>query len=394
VPEFRETIDVVEIVERARSLWRDARDRANALGVELFAKAAVRRRVARDLQPRIAASDSVYETGLAVRLFSAGSDNAGFAATSGLSSKVVRWAVDAAGNNAARVTATAPAESDPVAPARWDLDPATPHPSLESLTAALEAHPELEWIEAGTTVEVIIGAGGWFAARRRLRLWALVGGPDGRLVAQRGIDGWERLLDSTREAEPLIPSSKHADSNVLELSPEAAAPLVAALVAEFHIREQSAVARFGRGWDVVDDPTLEEGLSGGTFDDVGFPAEKTILAENGIWVGRLGGPGTFRRNSYREPPVESACNLVMPAGAAASTPAARWTACRCRVLRISANVWVLGLESPATGRSAERERRWIRARPQAIVGACSARLGASRVTSEGPSVPSLIFDGL
>jgi hypothetical protein len=80
---------------------------------------------------------------------------------------------------------------------------------------------------------------------------------------------------------------------VLVLNPDAAASVVAALVAAFHGNAGPPVDAPGRGWDVADEPTRHDGLAGGSFDDAGFPAASRALASDGVWVGRLAGPGTF-----------------------------------------------------------------------------------------------------
>jgi hypothetical protein len=98
--------------------------------------------------------------------------------------------------------------------------------------------------------------------------------------------------------------------------------------------------------------------------------------------------------SFREPPTESASNLVMSSGNGESVAFRATVALRCRVLRPSAELWVMELDLIAPGGGGELERRWIRMKPQALLEACAARLGKSTVTSAGPIVPALRFDGL
>jgi len=392
VPKLQQSLDVEAIVDRARSLWGDAVGRASSARVELFAKAALRYRVTRDLDGISATFDRVFESGLALRAFRVGHERAGFAATSGLSDDVLRWAVDTACTYRAQATALAPSPSASIAAARWDLDAAISLPSEETLTAGLIARPYLEWIEAGTTVEVLIGAEGWLAARRRHRLWALAGGPATRLVAQRGFAGWEQLLDGSGADDSVESLAASADLEVLVLAPDAASSVVAALVEAFHGTGSAQWAECGDGWDVVDEPVRPDGLSGGSFDDAGFPAVSRVLATNGVWVGRLGGPGSFRRASFREPPTESATNLVMAPGKAKSIPVRAAVARRCRVLRPSPGLWVLELDLVEVGSGGGLERLWVRVRPRALLSACAARLGRPRVTPAGPVVPSLLLE--
>ena len=390
--ELQQSLDFEAIVDRARSLWRDAADRASTARVELFAKAALRFRVTRDLDGTSATFDRAFESGLALRAFRAGHERAGFAAASGLSDDVLRWAVDTACTYRAQAPASAPHSSDAIAAERRDLDAAICLPSEETLTTGLIARPHLEWIEAGTTIEILIGAEGWLAARRRHRLWALGQGPDAKLVAQRGFAGWEQLLDGLGAHDPFESRALPAGLEALVLTPDAASSVVAALVDAFHGTGSAQWAECGDGWDIVDDPVRSDGLSGGSFDDAGFPAVSRVLAADGVWVERLGGPGTFRRGSFREPPVESATNLVMASGSARSIPARATVARRCRVLRPSPELWVLELDLVDTSNERGMERRWVRVRPRALLAACAARLGKPRVTSEGPIVPALLLE--
>jgi hypothetical protein len=394
VQEVQQSLDVEAIVDRARAVWRTALDRASTARVELFAKAALRYRVTRDLDGISATFDRVLESGLAMRALRPGHDRAGFAASSGLSAEVVRWAVDTACTYRAQAPASQPGPSDSVAAERWDLDAAVSLPGEETLTTALIARPYLEWIEAGTTVEVLIGAEGWLAARRRHRLWALGGGSCATLVAQRGLAGWERLLDSSWADDSFERRAVSAGLQVLVLTPDAASAVVAALVDAFHGTGPARWTKSGGGWDVVDEPVRPDGLTGGSFDDAGFPAVSRVLAADGFWVGRLGGPGTFRRASFREPPAESATNLVMASGRARSIPIRATVASRCRVLRPSPELWVLELDLVDAGSGGGLERRWVRVQPRALLAACAARLGKSTVTPAGPIVPALLFEGL
>jgi len=394
VQEVQQSLDVEAIVDRARAVWRTALDRASTARVELFAKAALRYRVTRDLDGISATFDRVLESGLAMRALRPGHDRAGFAASSGLSAEVARWAVDTACTYRAQAPASEPGPSDSVAAERWDLDAAVSLPGEETLTTALIARPYLEWIEAGTTVEVLIGAEGWLAARRRHRLWALGGGSGATLVAQRGLAGWESLLDSSWADDSFEPRAVSADLEVLVLTPDAASAVVAALVDAFHGTGPARWTKSGDGWDVVDEPARPDGLTGGSFDDAGFPAVSRVLAADGFWVGRLGGPGTFRRASFREPPTESATNLVMASGRARSIPIRATVASRCRVLRPSPELWVLELDLVDAGSGGGLERRWVRVQPRALLAACAARLGKSTVTPAGPIVPALLFEGL
>lgn len=386
-------LDVEGIADRARALWRDACDRATTAQVELFAKVAVRSRVTRDLSRVSARFDRAFESGLALRAFGAHHDHAGFAAASGFSVEVVRWAVDTACAFHAQASASAPGASDAVAEERWDLDTTAELPGEAALTNGLLTRPQIEWIEAGTTVEVLIGIEGWLAVRRRHRVWALSAGPEARLIAQRGFEGWERMLDSSGNDSSRFLGSAN-DLDVLLLTPDAAAPVVAALVAAFHGPGAAHVEAAGIGWRVSDEPIRHDGLAGGSFDDAGFPTTTRTLADDGVWVGRLDGPGTFRRTSFREPPTESATNLCVPSGPDEIIRNGVAVVERCRIFRPSAELWVMEIDlwDPSGGGGVER--RWIRVKPESLLSACVARVGRSTVTSSGPIVPVLRLEGL
>jgi len=394
MPEPELSFDVEAFVDCARSLWRDALDRASSVRLELFAKASRRFRVTRDLDGTGVTFDRAHESGLAVRVLGAGHQHAGFAAASGLSADVVRWAVDTASTFNAQAPASAPGPSDSIDAERWDLDAAVALPTEETLTTGLIARPKLEWVEAGTTVEVLIGAEGWLAARSRHRLWALGGGPAARLVAQRGFSRWEQLVDGSGDDASFETPSGSVDLGVLVLPPDAATSVVAASVEAFHGPASAQAMGFGHGWGVIDEPVRSDGLAGGSFDDAGYPSARRVLAADGRWLDRLSGPGTFRRSSFREPPKETATNLFMSSGEADHIPVGAAVARRCRVLRPSNELWVLELGLANRLNPSALERRWVRVHPGALIAACAARLGRTRVTPTGPIVPGLLFEGL
>jgi hypothetical protein len=337
--------------------------------------------------------DRASESGVAVRVSRAGDDHAGFAAASGLSPEVVRWAVDMASTFDAQAPSAAPRPSDTIVSDRRDLDPHVGLPSEEVLSRGVKSRPKLEWIEVGTTVEVLIGAEEWTTARRRHRFWALGADPYSRLVAQRGFAGWEALVDESGIDES-APASASTDLGVITLTRNAAGPIVAALVEAFHGPASVPPMDCGGGWDVSDEPVRPDGLVGGTFDDAGFPSISRPLAAKRLWLGKLSGPGTFHRSSFREPPRESATNLCIPSGTAESRPTRAALARRCRVLQLSQDLWVLELDLVSHPNRGEAERRWIRVQPQALVAACTSRVGCAKVTPGGPIVPGLSFEGL
>jgi hypothetical protein len=378
-------MDVDAFLERARALWSRASSSANRGRVELYAKTSLRIKVTRDLSEADVTIDRAHESGLAVRTSRAGRDRAGFAAASGLSDDVVTWATNVANDSSAQVTAAAPGPKDSIPVERRDLDADVVLPTPDELTECLIAHPDAEWVEAGTTLEVLVGADGWVAVRRRNRVWALTGERWRELLVQRGLRNWERLLDRLEDSPAFESYPNSLACTDLVLLPDGAAVIVAALVESLRDKDPSEWVDAGKAWEVIDDPLNSKGLAGGSFDDIGFPANSRVLVSGGLWVGELKGPGTFHRSSFREPPAESASNLVVAHGP--TKPLRGFVAPQCRLLRLSADQWVLELNQPDGP-------RWVRTGPGQLLAGCTDRLGGARVTPAGPIVPALRFEGL
>jgi hypothetical protein len=302
--------------------------------------------------------------------------------------------VDTACTFSARAPAAAPHPTDSIGAERWDLDASVALPGEETLTTGLIARPNLEWVEAGTTIELLIGAEGWLTARRRHRFWALSADHDVGLAAKRGFTGCEQLLDGLGDDDLFQAPRGVSDLGVLVLAPDAASAVVAALVGEFHGPRSVGSEEIGGGWNVIDEPVRTDGLAGGSFDDAGFPAATRELAVDGVWLGNLTGPGTFRRASFREPPSETATNLVVPSGEVNLLPARAAVARRCRVIRVSRDLWVLEVDLLNRPGLVGLDRRWVRVHPRALLAACASRLGEKRVTATGPIVAGLLFEGL
>lgn len=374
--------DVDALIDRTRSLWREASFRASRRRVEVYSKASVRHRVTR-VPGGGGAIDRALESGLAVRTWNAGQQAAGFAASSGLSIDSVRWAVGAAIGSHAQATTVSPGASDAILEERRDLDPEVTLPSDAELLEALDSHPDTHWVEAGTTVEILAGADGWITARRRHRFWAL--GHGRSLMAQRGFNGWQRLLGVDSVTPRRLHPNETGPAGVV-LRPDAAGVVVASLAERFHGSEPAEWVTPGSGWELIDDPIAPAGLAGGSFDDLGFPAARRVLCKDRLWVGGTTGPGTFWRSSFRDTPKESAANLTVLGDT--DQPAGHCVARHCNLLRPSPNVWVLELDLN------DAKRAWLRATPEAILAGCSTRLGGAVVTSLGPIVPALRFEGL
>jgi hypothetical protein len=219
-------------------------------------------------------------------------------------------------------------------------------------------------------------------------------GLEGRLFAQRGFDGWEELLSREDIQFPVASADGLGRSKPLLMTPRAAAPIVTALVQSFHLAGSAPIEGVGSGWELADDPARPDALSGGTFDDAGFPATRRVLAQGGVWVGPVAGPGTMRRSAFRDPPAENVTNLVMDGGEITASLGAVLVVKRSRVIRSSQELWVLELDVASRENPAELERIWIRTEPRLLLLGCASRLGGSQVTPDGPTVPALLFEGI
>jgi|KBSSwiStaDraftv2_1062776.scaffolds.fasta_scaffold00360_25 hypothetical protein len=374
-------IDVEHVIDRARALWRRASGKVPTAQVELYAKASSRIRVSQRSSAEDVELQLVRETGHALRVMPRGANRAAFAASSGWSNSALDWTLEAAMESGPQRPALVPRGAD-VPAERFDLDAQAVIPSEDALRSALLRRPFLRSIEAGTTLETLIGADGWVAVRRRHRLWGVADTPRVRLVAQRGFERWEDCFDLPNEVSQSAPIAGRRQT--LTLSNDAAGPVVSALVDQFHGPSANQKPRVGPGWEIADDPRYSDGLSGGTFDDSGFPTTRRVLAEGAVWVGRLAGPGTLWRSSFRNSPVESASNLVMASSDAGGDPAPTTHA---RVIRMSPTLWVLELDTSVG-------RKWLRVDPRWLLAACSHRMGVTVVSSAGPIVPALRFEGV
>ena len=387
-------LDVDELVDKARALRRTECARVGTGRLELFVKVALRHRASRYPSGARASIDRAFESGLAVRALRDGHDTAGFASSSGLSSEAASWAVDRACSFQAHVTATTPDSDAGLQEIRWDLDAEVDLTDVSRLLAGAAERTHVQWAEVGTTIEILVGPKGWMTVRRRHRFWACLEDGGTQLVAKRGVSGWEALLESGGDELIRASEPEEPESGSLILTSDAAAPVIASLVGAFHAHGSSPWMQSGRGWSLADEPSHPDGLSGGAFDDSGFPASPKVLAKDGLWVANVEGPGTLRRNSYREPPLESPSNLTMLSGISSRQPAGAVVAERCRVLRMSPDLWVLELQLTHRKGLESARHRWLRVHPMALLDACSEPFGCPKVTSDGLIAPGLVFEGL
>src|SRR5262245_9559439 len=219
--------DIDLAVKRARAMWRHASGKVARARVELYVKGASRLRAARDPVGSEVGFQAVNETGHAVRVIQPGTDSASFAAASGLTESALDWSLATATSDATMLPAVLPRAAD-LEQERFDLDEPAAIPSKEDLRQALLQRPTLAGIEAGTTLETLVGTEGWIAVRRRQRLWCVIEAPRVQVTAQRGFRNWQSRIDERLELPDLAPIE--VGPGAFDFSPEAAAPLVTALV--------------------------------------------------------------------------------------------------------------------------------------------------------------------
>lgn len=386
-------LDVDAIVEHARASWRDATLRAPHTRVEFYAKVAERARVQRGHAHRSADYGRSIESGIAIRVFTSHLEGAGFAAASGFSRDAARWVLDRAVARGSVVSGVSPDTEGIERGDTWDLDPVQFVPPRSELLTEMGESPSVDWIEGGTTAEVLVGTTGWLAVRRRHRVWGLVGTGTARIIAGRSLAGWREARSRSEVESANALAGRLPASQTVTLLPEASAPIVQAAVGWAHLGEPSKDIAGGSGWSVEDDPLHPEGLSGGVLDDAGFTAAPRVLAREGDLVGRLSGPGTLRRRSFREPPRAAPSNITMPAGLELENRPLGEVADKCRLIPLSPELWVLDLEI-LSGNGMPRRRAYVRVRPAELLGGCARRIGEPQITGSGPIVPSLVFDRL
>jgi len=372
-----EALELGALIEHARVLRACMTARVGSERVELFAKVSHRRRATRDATCDVSLHD-VRESGLACRVFGREGEPAGFASASGVSTSEAEWVADRARTFEGRASGSTPEPSD-LAGERWDLDPADSLPTGDSLIALVRERKAVEWIELGTTVEILIGSQGWMACRRRNRAWLLGSNGRGEIRARRG---FEDLAEQDEDAISSIPPGGIVPTSLV-LAPSASGALVSALVSAFHRSNEQC----GAGLDVDDVPAHEEGLAGGAFDDAGFPTSPRPITADGYWVPFEPGPGNVWRGSFRAPPTPGTSNLVVSPG----KPASHGDCLRiskCRVVPLGRDVWVLDLETGQGG-----PRFAARVDPRAVSLAPIATLGPAVPTATGPIGPHLVVDG-
>ncbi len=385
--------------ERAAELFSRAERVAGTSRVELYHRRTTRVRVAREPWTTLPSSFGGCEEGIAVRL----ADSAGrwsFGASSGGGTASLLWAIEAArrsgpiggGSDDPRVWGAGDGRF------RSDVDEAPPPDQtalLDWLDAALgtlarsrsrvEGGSPSGWIEAGRTVEILVGHGGLATLRSRTRIWAMGSADRGRpprtLAARRlaslSTDGW---AEPDVDRAPVVGEGIGPPRPVL-FEGRAACELVRYLATVVHGKGASLGTPVGPGWRVADDPRDPEGLAGGSFDDTGFSTTRRVLSDGRQVVGTLEERGHSWRPSFRDPPETLFTTLSIPGERGEIPPKARRIGF-LRVHRLTPARWVLETPGPT----------YVEADPRDLVRRCLAAFGPPRRLLPGVSAPSLLFD--
>ncbi len=288
---------------------------------------------------------------------------------------------------------------NPSAEATEDLD--TPHgvPRIEELEHWLRENTpetvESAWIEASRSRERWT-TGSADQERVRVRIWALwtpKNDPKPMFLAARSWRDWLRqdALATWDERAPGPPREAEwpADAKVV-FSPETSASIARALVLALHRPGVEAGAPVGSGWVVRSNGEPPRGLFGALVDDAGYPVSPRILADGRHVVADWGGPGSFRRGSFRDPPASNpVCVEVDPPRI---DPPRRSVWVTALALHPAADGWLAELHGREFPDGSSFRPRWARLRPQRLIESCLGGLGSARTSHHGLGTPALVFD--
>jgi hypothetical protein len=407
------------LLERIERLFASVRNVARGARVELYHRASNRLRVRFDASEGREITETGTDEGLAARVVGPG-DRVGFAAVSGCDVERVRWAVLQAGRSSGEGRVDVQPWADHTGEPLTDLESSTTPPDASELTTRLRRflNPSTErwsssppawsgsWIEWGKTLETWVADGGMRATRSRSRVWAMTttrlapahGGGEHPLVAVgRHLDDMTGFGWNVPAVEGLaVPIDDAVTDRAVLLEPTAAAVLVRALTSELCGPGPPTRHPVGPGLRVDDDPAHPRGLSGGRFDDAGFPALRMPLADGHRFLGSPRGPGHLRRGSFRDRPAPGLTTLVVGTGEA-TVPAEAVRVPDLRIHVVTPGSWAV-----------EPIAAWIadggQARPVArgVVGAsaadlarrCQGAFDMARLSSNNTLTPALLLDGL
>jgi len=410
-------------LERVASLHFHASRDAPKEEIELYHRTSTVHRVAREAGGVAPETQAGREEGIAVRLRSRRDRSPRFAASSGGDARAVGWAVErasashggdlegpgwAAGRGDARL------DRDAVVERVTDEDLAVWLDQVwERATAATKSAPfplSRAWVEVGTTLETWVAHGGLRASRARMRAWAVAipGGPTRNaslsrpaVIAARSWSAlremdWQGILEDRVWRVDAAEPARSARLPVL-FSPEATSTLATALIKAVHSSDEALGKPVGSGWRVQDRPRTPEVLLGSAYDDCGFGTSDRVLADGDRIQGSIGGPGCFRRPSFRDPPRPEHSELVVAHSEPGHLPPRTVLAATIKIHPLDTGQWIVQFEGgvlthgePAGAITAG----FVKATPHQLVERCLAGYGPVRQSYLGIQTPALLFDSL
>jgi len=359
-----------------------------------------------------------HDEGLALRWVREGAEVV-FAASSGLGTDAVETVTRQIRQLPARAGASSAPMADSPLSTPVDADPEVGQPdsdrllewldeALGRLSDEIRTVPGLAlhdaWVEVARTAEFCCNPGG-VVQRSRRRVWAMARLKGGRAAVRRPLVGAARSLDRLatgdwadrlRSRDPQELPDRSPDGLLTLFSPETSAVLVNAMARTVHREGKRSDVSVGTGWDLRWEPNATGALMGGAFDDVAMQGEARRLADGNRALASLGGPGWWRRPSFRDPPQLVAQNLVLPDGSKPPENPCFWVT-DATIHPMGAQGWLLQLSGTVRqagepiGSVAER---FLRCTPAELVQRCVGRVGESKQSHLGLVTPALLFRGL
>ena len=380
---------------------------------ELYHRASISVRVARNLPGGPDEVQVGRDEGLALRVAESPDDRTVFASSSGCDESVVGWLVERARRG---YGAPGGPRWDARGPVKIDRDAVDPIPAPSELRAWIDrasgrlrresSSPSRARVEAAFTVESWASSDGLRASRTRARSWAMLepglrgdGGAPFVIAARswQGLDerGWRRIADDL--LWPKGDSVSEVDGHLsLVFSPEVAATLVGLLVRAVHGHGAPRGLPVGPGWQVNDDPRADAGLYGSAFDDTGHACRTTSLADGKRVLDGVEGTGTWRRPSFRDVPSSRPSQTVV-AIRETEIPARAVVVSALRVHVLAPDSWVLECNGGLLERGAPGPRvrgLCVKTGPEILVRSCAGTWGEARDSWSGVRTPALIFADL
>ncbi len=405
------------LLERVAHVFESVRGVVGSARAELYHRASFRIRVRLEASDAREIIETGHDEGLAARVL-ADAGRVGFAAASGGTSDAARWALREAAlrNTSVENGSWAEHAGEPVVDGESNVicpDPAALRTALRRcLARSRETWPASpptwagSWIEWGTTVESWVADGGLRASRTRSRAWAMTpkrlspehgGGELPCVVTGRGLDDLERFGWIAPDLEgAAVPLETALSGGILLLEPHAAALVVRALAAEICAPGRPTRQRVGPGFRISDDPIHPKGLTGGRFDDAGFPAIRKPLADGNRVLALFEGRGHLRRSSFRDPPAPDLTTLVVEGGDE-TPPKSVVHVPHARLHAADLGDWVLEPVAAWLGDESHGKpvaRGFLRVSAREVVRSLHATGGPATLSPNNTHTPALLLDGI